>query len=273
MRAHAWFPILLACVCVVGCNATDVGNPEPEVPSASLQFAAIVDAGKSLELDTGVTIDEAWMVLERVRYWQDNSGACTGDNRIDQNTALVVELITGREWPTPTGLAEVTGPLCRLDLDFTRYAPTDTFTVTDAPDALIGQAVYIKGTLADGRAFDIQLSLEQLIALRALQPEGFTAPMTADAGFLIVFDVGAWLNGVDFTALVTAADDAGTPKSTPIRIEDRGATNSLARIVLENVRTSARLLLDAQADGVPQEDELSAPLADSSGATAQDNEP
>jgi hypothetical protein len=177
--------ILLA-VLATGCTGTDVGNPI----QLDLSFESY-----NPEVSAEVAVSAAWIVIERVRL-RPAGGDCEGDDEIEVEGQLVLDLESGAPVPALSDLELAGGRYCRLEV---KWQTLDGDVPAGAPDQLVDAAIVVTGD-AGGVPFVIRSERQDELRIDAIDDEGF-AIAEGTSGLFVGFDLVAWLGDIDFTGL------------------------------------------------------------------------
>lgn len=230
-----------ASVCVLlltaSCAGTDVGNPPSSPPitgvtSVTLRITGTRPSPQGLVLDDGTRVDEAWVVVERVRLRtvEDCEGAPGKPDHVPG--PIAVELVSGRTLPEVPVIEVDEASYCRLELDLDALVEGD---VAGAPEALVGNSLLVTGARADGVAFTIAGAVDPRFELDAR-----AAPfeVSGDAAELVVL--------LDFAAWVAAAKlDEAEPSGGAIVI-DAETDHERLEDVSESIEESSELLCERE---------------------------
>ncbi|MDD9945235.1 MAG: hypothetical protein OXU20_29600 [Myxococcales bacterium] len=231
---------------VTGCAATETGNP---VAMQRLALTAVSSAAQ-VQLEPGgnaeVLVEEAWIVLGDVRFIPGNDCDSGHDDagRVDISGPTVVELLSD---PAPLSFEVEDREYCRVRLPLERADEVPR----SAPEALEDHAVVLIGSLADGTPFEVRSRDKREAEVRS-RSEPFRLG-GAEAGLLLAFDVGRWLEGLD----LAGAEDDGDGR---IVIDDDDNRDLLDQFE-QNMREALELFRDLDEDGQLDDDERSNPLA------------
>jgi hypothetical protein len=226
---------VLVAALAAGCTGSHVGNPS-ELTLALTGFDGSEPG--ALTLGSGVVVDEAWVVLDRVRL-RTAEDCGRRDEATDVPAPLAAELVSGRMLPARPELAASATRYCRVEL---RFDDLDEGDLDGVPADLPGRSILVRGARADGVAFELSTDAKDPFRLDA-EDEPFALPEGA-TGLLVGFAMDEWL---DAAALDGA--EVGTRDGAPfITIDDRdnGALHDTFRAA---VRESARLFRDENRDG------------------------
>lgn len=214
-------------------SGTDVGN------GATVSFnlrgfeRAPASSAKSLKLASGDTIDEVWIAVERLRLTPGTECAESNDP-VQAEGPLVADLLSqGLVGIDPPEALVKAGDYCRLQLDLHELAAEEK--PATAPAELVGAALYMKGTRADGVPFSVRTTEAVEFRLRA-----------KDTAFHIEGGV-PFIIGFELSSMV-AALDLGTLSGPTIVIDD---TNNADRLkdFDQALKQAARLFVDENEDG------------------------
>jgi len=254
MKAKRWFgwswpllAVLVAVALVASCTASETGNPVAE-RKMTLLARSSDDAVMLLDpvVDDGVSIEQAWIVLDDIRF---ESGAQCDDgdeNEADIPGPIIVDLI---DRPDPFELALPDAAYCRVRVRFDRAEALPA----GAPSELEDAAIVLRGTRADGARFVIRSRREPEAEVRS-RDEPFQLTH-ATASLILAFDIGRWLQGVDLEGAEPNADGV-------IQIDDDHDDDRLERFET-NVEAAMDLFDDHDHDGSLDDDEDDNPLASS----------
>jgi hypothetical protein len=237
-------------LCATSCAGTDVGNPADDI---RFQFTAL-DPANALTLESGLVIDEAWVVFRELRLWKFNDkDKCTGTDRVDITGLFAVELISGRELPQIPAATADAFSICRLDIklanDGANTLPTDT------PPSLADASIWLKGSLPDGRPFSIQMDLNERISLKTISESVTLGANIKD--LLITFDFATWITADTLAKLQDISGDEViiTPKTPD--------ASSILSALKKGIKEAIKLTPDANKDGRSQANERAQTLAES----------
>lgn len=240
-----------AIVALVSCAGTEVGNPyQPTEVQASIEFAPHVPQGVNgaLTLDSGVIINEVWMVFDRFSLNSD----CTIENETEASP-VVVELIGGAELPAPVEIVAPPGNFCRLEMEMTTLPITEL--PIGAPAELAELSVLVRGRNAEGDLFEITLDDMDKIELRASQTNGFALGKGRQQ-LLIAVLVNDWFAHLDFETTEV------NPETNVIEIDGHEDSEVLQEFSQE-LKLSFQLVPDENGDGFPSRGEVAKALASS----------
>jgi hypothetical protein len=248
---------LLLALASVGCEGTEVGNPDVEPVQLSLtahstsdQVAFAADdaddedaGGDGASSTAAVTVERMWVSLGDVRFVLDDACGRDPDTRTTVPGPIIADLASE---PTALPAKLPDADYCSVRVSLERAGAGD-----DVPEELVGYSALISGARADGVPFLIRTRSKPDFVLRS-RGEPFRLASDAKPVFL-AFDAGAWLDGVD---LAGAEPDA----EGKVLVETPG--EPLLRTFETNVRSSLSLFKDADKNGALDQAELSAPLAE-----------
>ena len=126
------------------------------------------------------------------------------------------------------------GAFCRMRLDFEPGA------VDQAPEELRGASLFAGGTLGDGTSFALISNNDMRIERRSDTPFN---PRDIDSRISLAFDVGEWLNGVDFSTAEIESGGSVTIDSTHNR--------DVLDAIEQRIETAIDLYGDHDGDGTP----------------------
>jgi hypothetical protein len=243
--------VALLCVVCAACTGTDVGNPADE-GRIQVQFSALDPAG-ALTLESGLVIDETWLVFQEMRLWTlDDKGKCTGTNRLDIQGIFAVELVAGQELPKVPIAEKASLDLCRLDFKLSPQAATD---LPEGASASLAEAsILMKGTLPDGRAFSIATPMNEIISLKTKKDSVKLGENLQD--ILMTFDFTAWIDAELLSEIQAIQGDK--VEITPETKNQQSLLSSLQK----NLKKSVKLNPDTNADGRSQSTERVEVLAE-----------
>lgn len=250
-RIEIFFAIWIVAL-FTACSGTEVGNPATNDDAiAQLEFTAYAGDPGGLTLASGVTIDEAWIVLNGARFL--TSAECVegqeGEAEVIEEPTFAIELISGREYPSAPLRSMPPGSFCELRLDLTS---TETAELPEGADAaLSGHSLLVRGHRADGVAFTILMEEDE-----ALELDARMMPFDLEKGehsLLIGFAIDEWFINFDLSA-----------QPNDELIIDEASQSELLDTFKENFQHSLRLFRDSNNDRILQADERTAPLATSS---------
>lgn len=218
-----------------GCDGSHIGNP------SELSLALTGYDGSepgALTLASGVTVDEAWVVVDRVRL-RTAEECGKRDELTDVPAPLVAELVDGVMLPGKPEVEAAATAYCRVEV---RFDDLDEGVVEGVPDDLPGRSILVRGARADGVAFEVAADVKDSFRLDA-EDEPFELPEGA-AGLLVGFAMDEWLEA---TALDAA--EVGTRDGDPLIVIDDASNDDLYDAFRDAVRESARLFRDQDRDG------------------------
>ncbi|MFW6053616.1 MAG: hypothetical protein ACOC9J_02275 [Persicimonas sp.] len=174
MRCRFGMSALLAAVLAIGlsCVGTEVGNPaDDEEAEITIEFD-VVEAGQrhSLTLASGLEFDELWMVVDELEV---KFGPDCGEGLVLEANAFAVEFVSQRSYPALPQFVLPVGEYCAVEFEIREAEPHEL--AEGVPAALAGRSALMRGTLADGRAFELTstsdegISLDQFLDLPAGQ--------------------------------------------------------------------------------------------------------
>lgn len=226
---------LLVLALSAGCTGSHVGNPA-ELTLALTGFDG--SAPGALTLGSGIVVDEAWVVLDRVRL-RTAEECGRHDETTDVPAPLAAELVSGRMLPARPELAARPTTYCRVELQFDDL---DEGVLEGVPPDLAGRSVLVRGARADGVAFELATDVKDSFRLDA-EDDPFALPAGA-TGLLVGFAMDEWLDAAEL-----AGAEVGTRDGAPfVTIDDR-ANSGLHDSFRDAVRESARLFRDENRDG------------------------
>ncbi len=235
--------ILLLSLYLASCAGTEVGNPQDAEVSVQVQGLDRSTPG-ALTLASGVTIEEAWLVVEGVSLRTGQE--CDETVTTNYDFINVVELIEGVEYPGYDMATLPAREYCRFIMDL--HAPTVDELPAEATDELEGHSIFLRGTTPDGTPFEIRHEESESLEFHGR----FTLRPETQALFA-VFEVDRWLSPEQ----LEKADDGESP--TIVISED--SNSDLLEDFLEALEESGILVRDENEDGVLQDEELDFPLA------------
>ncbi|MDX9720162.1 MAG: hypothetical protein RBU37_05415 [Myxococcota bacterium] len=225
---------LMLSVVLLSCAGTDVGNPQSR--ELSVEFIGFDEsAPNALTFDSGLVISELWLSLSALRL--RDAALCEEEGDFYLHGPFLVELVSGREFPPLSTRLELQS-LCRISLDFALYAGS----IPEAPDAMRDHSILIRGSSADGQAFEIALSRNEVVHLR--NTTGLVSLLPQNDHLLISFALNEWFQAGELD--VEAFDSSNA-----------AATAKLWTVI----KRSIRLYRDSVPDGLLQDSELLDQLA------------
>ncbi|OIP38685.1 MAG: hypothetical protein AUK47_11485 [Deltaproteobacteria bacterium CG2_30_63_29] len=244
MRNLGLLIVALAISNVSSCAGTDVGNPT----MTNLQFSSYSTQSTALKLNTGVTIEEVWLVLSLAELRQAELCNAMGDEQY--LGPFIVEVVSGREYPTPI-LTSIHRSFCQMRLDFVALGAADQ--TADIPRELVGNTVFVKGTRGDGQPFTLSFAAQdQDLQFQAL---GADFRLSDDEHNLFVgFDATTWFpDAMSIERLnTTPVDELAITMETNIDLVSQFEFN---------FKHSAGLFDDVDDDAILNEFEILRPIA------------
>lgn len=227
--------LVLLVVWAAGCDGSHVGNPS-ELTVALTGYDGAVPG--QLTLSSGVTVDEAWVVLGRLRL-RSADDCSRRDESTNVPAPLAAELVEARLLPGPPELAIDATRYCRVELQFT---PLGDGELDGAPADLVGRSVLVRGARADGVPFELSAAVRDPFRLDA-EDDPFEVPEGA-AGLVVGFAMDEWLD-----AATLDAAEVGTRDGAPFVTIDARQNEALHDAFRDAVRASAGLFPDLDRDG------------------------
>ncbi|MEY4576870.1 MAG: hypothetical protein RL701_1573 [Pseudomonadota bacterium] len=195
--ASLWCGLCCATTLLAACVGTETGNPSFEgslgydayssASAIALQPSAL-SVGSVGNTDSDeparVAVRSAWLVLGEVSLLRDAD--CTA--RAPSSSVAVQALGTGdhvHSQVPPTKFELHSGEYCGARLPLVLGAENPT-----APDRLVDHSLLVRGTLADGRNFELLSALALDVTLHADHAFGLSPE---HAGVVIGFDLAHWL--------------------------------------------------------------------------------
>lgn len=218
-----------------GCTGSHVGNPS-ELTLSLAGFDGVDPNG--LTLSTGIVVDEAWLVLDRVRL-RSAADCSRRDETTDVPAPLVAELVTSRMLPGRPELAAAATRYCRMELRFGVLAEGE---LVDAPAELVDRSVMVRGARGDAVPFELATDAHDSFRLDA-EDDPFALPEGA-AGLVVGFAMNEWLQ-----AAALADAEVGTRDGAPFITIDARENATLHAAFRDAVRASANLFRDENRDG------------------------
>lgn len=219
-----------------GCTGSHIGNPSARLSLSLTGYDGT--ANGALTLSSGTVVDEAWIVLDRIRL--RSSDECSRrDDSTDVPAPIAAELVGGRMAPGRPELEARATSYCRVEL---RFHELEAGELVEVPAELGDRSILVRGARADGVAFEIAADFRDSFRLDA-EAEPFAVP-EGEAGLLVGFAMDEWLDG----AALEAAE-IGTRDGAPFIAITSGDNDPLYRGFRDAVRRSARLFRDEDRDG------------------------
>lgn len=179
----------LACSCAGG---TETGNPSFTTALSYTGYSSLPSQFGLLQGGSIATIDSAWFDLAEISFSSDESCGAGGNERIQTPALGVGDHAAGNH--NSTAYQGRAGTFCSVEVPFSSVASASN----TAPSELIGHALLVRGTLADGTPFSIVSDATPMVELRAMQGGFELEPSSGD--LLLAFDFATWLKNVDFSA-------------------------------------------------------------------------
>jgi hypothetical protein len=175
------------------CTGTETGNPSFQ---GSLGYDAYTSVPNVVALpsalsagESGVTyVETTWLVLGDVGFVSERD--CMADAASARAPGLGAGDHAGGQ-AAPTAFELPTGSYCGATLPMLPSATPPP----QGPASLAGHSMLIRGTLGDGRSFELRSALNAQVFMRA-SGTGFELDAQR-AGVLIGFDVATWLDTLD----------------------------------------------------------------------------
>ena len=227
--------LALGVALALGCTGSHIGNPT-ELTLALRGYDASEPG--ALTLSSGVVVDEAWVVLDRVRL-RTAEECGKHDDTTDVPAPIAAEIVSGQMIPARPVLAAAATTYCRVEL---RFDDLDPGVLEDVPTDLPDRSILVRGERADGVAFEIAADYKDSFRLDA-EAMPF-AVSEGEGGLLIGFAMDEWLDG----AALEAAE-VGTRDGQPFIAIGSGDNRPLYEAYRNALRASARLFRDQNRDG------------------------
>lgn len=225
---------LFICLTTTRCVGTDVGNPQGEEIEIEVEFAAFEEtAAGALTLDQGVEIDEAWIVIDRIRLRR--ADPCEDDGEFDLRSPIIANLLRPEETIGTRRFTRRSGDYCRFIVEFDDIDEEDL--PAGAPAQLAEHSIFIAGRRDDGVAFELRADFGDRFRLDA-EESPFRLERVEEL-LQVAFAANTWFDVDALNALESDGD--------MIRIDD---DNNAA--ILEDfrdaIKNSARLFRDGNLD-------------------------
>ncbi len=235
--------IISLSLCLAACTGTEVGNPQDAEVSVEVQGIDRSTSG-ALTLASGVTIEEAWLVVDGIslRTGQD----CDETISTDYDYINALELIEGVGYPGYDMTILPAQNYCRFIMDL--HAPESDELPAQAPEELEGHSIFLRGTTPDEIPFEIRHRESE-----SLEFHGRFTLYPSTQSLFAIFEVDRWLSPEQ---LQEATDD-----ESEALIISEDSHSDLLEDFLEDLQDSGILVRDANDDGVLQDEELDFPLA------------
>ena len=239
----------LAGVCVVAtllltrCAGTDIGNPELKSADVQVSFASYEQNTPSgLLLDSGVTLNEAWIGVAAIRL--ADAGDCASDATIDLPNHYVINLLTGQSYPPLPSFKRLEGAYCSFAFGFAVVPDLPA----EAPALLANNSFLIKGLRSDGVPFLLTAPLEDVLSLAAESGQfELLAPRT---DLIVGFELNTWFASGLLDTVLGLLDLNLDLLSNPALVTE----------FLDGVEGSVTLFEDLDHDGLLDPEEMT-PLA------------
>ncbi len=190
MKRHV-FGMVLCVLALAACAGTETGNPSFD---GTLSYNAYTSNPQAVALLDGETsaivVDNAWLVLGDVGFSTACASGAPADGHADGLGIGDHAPVAAAE--TPLTLAE--GEYCGVHVTF----ETAESVGDGVPIELVDHSVYLVGTLADGRPFQLASALQGDVFLSAVD-EPFVLD-AAEPNVLIGFDVATWLASLPWSS-------------------------------------------------------------------------
>lgn len=228
-------------VLLVSCVATETGNPVAPVEMTLLGQSSdpSVVVGDGAE---GLRVEEAWVVLGRVRFVASETCEKDDRDRSDWEGRQVFDLVRAADRLT-FALADMT--YCRVRIEFTRF---DDPPPPGVREDLEGHSIVIAGRRGDGVPFVIRSREHPELEIRAVNGAFEIGPR-----LLLAFDFGVWMSGLDLDSL--------EPVDGMVQI-DEGRNVDRLRQFEQAVEGSLELFRDDDENGELNDDERRRPLTE-----------
>jgi hypothetical protein len=231
--------LLVAALLASGCTGSHVGNPSDLTVALTGYDEA---APGALTLSTGIAIDEAWVVLARLRL-RSAENCSRRDGSIDVPAPLAAELVQPLVLPDPPVLAVEATRYCRVEL---QLGLDEGGTLEGTPADLDGRSVLVRGTRRDAVPFELASTRRDPFRLDA-EDDPFALP-EGESALLVSFAMNEWFDADALDAAEVSERD-GEPFIT---IDDR-ENRALHDAFRDTLRASARLHRDIDGDGILDE--------------------
>lgn len=223
-------PLVESCRTTTG---TDVGNGVVISLNMTAYEAAPAAGAKSIQLSTGVTVDELWVVTSKLRFRQGTD--CSADEAaIDDPGPRVADLAGPGFVGGAIDVKRETGPYCRLRLEFDPIK-ADSLPA-GAPAELADASVLMRGHRSDGTPFLVRSKMSGEFRL---DPKGASFDIVEGQSALVIgFEIGK----------VTSALGLDSLGGNPIQIDDQNNQDAL-KAFEDALKASGGLFRDGNDDG------------------------
>lgn len=204
---------LLQLTTALGCasdtdKGTIVGNPPQGV---KFDIRTSPDSPATAKMSSDLTLNSAWMSVERVRLRPAED--CSGDAEARLDGPLVADLLEAGVLPEPPELELNTNHFCRLEMTF---SPVDLDDApADTPADLVEHSLLIEGNLRSGTSFQIATDMRDTIRIEPTDGEDLVISEDADC-LTVTPDISGWidvaaLEALDDGAMIYVNEDTNEP--------------------------------------------------------------
>ncbi len=233
---------------------TNTGNPfSPEVAVKIIGTSNNTTTAKvdSKLLANGIDLTEARVVISSIRF-RPLAFCQAGESEVEEDDfdfdgPFVVDLLSNTSIPTTDNVQLPAGSYCRVELKLDDLDDDVIPNGIDASDAIVDQAVILRGTTQGGRPFHVFIEDNDEFRLENKQ-NGFAIGGNTNLDqFFIVFDLDLWFANVDF-------DNVSEGQGVILIDEDNN--EALHAKIVDNIKFSANLLKDLDGDSLLNDSEI-----------------
>jgi hypothetical protein len=193
------FRLLLAAMAAFlgGCTGgTETGNPSFDAKLSYTAYSSRTSAVTVRDPAIGRTdVRAVWLVLGDVRF--ERASSCDPEAPTNPRAPALGVGNHANDAPASTDFEMNTDDYCGVDVAFVR---TDGVSLpAEAPVSLAENTVVLEGTAPDGTPFTLESAVAEVISLGHPDFGGTFAMNDAMPRMLMVFDVGIWLDELDWS--------------------------------------------------------------------------
>ena len=239
VASRGWVMLFLGTL-LLRCGGSSVPNPGSEIglhiigdPGDRIsRLAPRAQAG-------GITFTRAEIVLSRIKV--KSQSQCAGgssSSNVEFEGPFVVDLLTNVSRPNVAEIGIEPGTYCRLELRMDRMEEDELPAAVDPSEDIVGRSLIVEGQRGDGVPFVAYLEADSEFKIQS--PNGFAIGTNPEEDLLVVFRLADWFAGIDL--------DAADVESGVVTLSE-GKNQTLLEDLIHNVKKSAELFRDNDADG------------------------